>query len=70
MSQYGTRRIEKHSRSRPAHDFLYSLPFLGRIAMRGAVLAGRLLLAPPAMLQPTTCIIGKFLIFLRNLVHT
>ena len=52
-------RMEDHTRPRPAHDLPYLFPFLGGIAMDGAVLAGRLCLAPPAMVQPTAGIVGK-----------
>ncbi len=52
-------RMENHTRPRPTHDLPYLFPLLGSIAVDGTVLAGRLCLAPPAMVQPSAGIVGK-----------
>jgi hypothetical protein len=56
VTQSEHRVMKQHARTSEAHDLLYALPFVTRIALYGAVAAKRLLVAQGALLDTTACV--------------
>lgn len=59
VAQRGPWRIEDHSWSSPSHCHLHHGAFFRRVAVNGAVLADRFMLAKVAMLEPSAGIVGQ-----------
>lgn len=66
MEDGSFRRIEKHTRTGPAHDPADSLTLLGGIAVDRTVLTRALLLTETAMVETATGIVDKVGVLLRD----
>lgn len=66
MEDCSFRRIEKHTRTGPAHDPADSLTLLGGIAVDRAVLARALLLTETAMVETAAGIVDEMGVLLRD----
>ncbi len=59
VAQRGPWRIEEHSWACPSHYLFHHSAFLRRVAVNGAVLAGRFMFAKSAMVEPSAGIVGQ-----------